>query len=126
MDMDYMEHYRQRYAAMAGMPMQLYGHQQPHPHPHPHPSWNQLIAYYQHQQRAGALMAQGNMHLAKPTEPKPRLAKDEVDLLEREFAKNPKPSSSTKRELADRMGVEVPRINVRCEIWTLFTMDGFS
>jgi hypothetical protein len=40
------------------------------------------------------------------------LAKDEVDLLEREFSKNQKPSSSTKRELAEQMGVEVPRINV--------------
>jgi Homeodomain-containing transcription factor len=50
--------------------------------------------------------------LTKPTEPKPRLAKDEVELLESEFAKNPKPSSSVKRELAEQMGVEVPRINV--------------
>lgn len=51
------------------------------------------------------------MHASKQTEPKPRLAKDEVELLEREFAKNPKPNSSTKRELAEQMGVEVPRIN---------------
>lgn len=57
-------------------------------------------------------MGQGNMHPSKQTEPKPRLAKDEVELLEREFAKNPKPNSSTKRELAEQMGVEVPRINV--------------
>jgi len=61
------------------------------------------------------MMGQGNMHLAKQqTEPKPRLAKEEVDLLEREFNKNPKPNSSTKRELAEQMGVEVPRINVSC------------
>ena len=58
------------------------------------------------------MMSQGNMHPSKQTEPKPRLAKDEVELLEREFTKNPKPNSSTKRELAEQMGVEVPRINV--------------
>jgi len=52
------------------------------------------------------------MNGSKQAEPKPRLAKDEVELLEREFAKNPKPNSSTKRELAEQMGVEVPRINV--------------
>ncbi|KAK3694068.1 hypothetical protein B0T22DRAFT_372934 [Podospora appendiculata] len=76
--------------------------------------WNhQLIALYQqHQQRAAAaMMGQGSMHASKQTEPKPRLAKDEVELLEREFLKNPKPNSSTKRELAEQMGVEVPRIN---------------
>ncbi|GAB1311103.1 Homeobox domain-containing protein [Madurella fahalii] len=109
MDMDYMDHYRQRYAGLA---MHPYGHQQqPQSQGPQHPYWNQLMAYYQHQQRTAALMGQGNMHLSKPTEPKPRLAKDEVELLEREFAKNPKPSSSTKRELAEQMGVEVPRIN---------------
>lgn len=105
-----MDHYRQRYA---GLPVQPYGHQQqPQPQGPQHPYWSQLMAYYQHQQRAAVMMGQGNMHLSKPTEPKPRLAKDEVELLEREFAKNPKPSSSTKRELAEQMGVEVPRINV--------------
>lgn len=72
-----------------------------------------MALYQQHQQRAAAaMMGQGNMHPSKQTEPKPRLAKDEVELLEREFAKNPKPNSSTKRELAEQMGVEVPRINV--------------
>lgn len=112
--MDYTDQYRQRYASLA---MQSYGHQQvqhqqPHPHVQQHPYWSQMMAYYQHQQTTAALMGQANMHFSKPAEPKPRLAKDEVELLEREFAKNPKPSSSTKRELAEQMGVEVPRINV--------------
>ncbi|KAJ4295865.1 hypothetical protein N0V88_004567 [Collariella sp. IMI 366227] len=69
------------------------------------------MAYYQQQQQRAMMMGQGSMHLSKPAEPKPRLAKDEVELLEREFSKNPKPSSSTKRDLAEQMGVEVPRIN---------------
>jgi hypothetical protein len=75
------------------------------------------MAYYHHQQHRAALMGQGGL-MAKPAEPKPRLAKEEVELLEREFAKNQKPSSTTKRELAEQMGVEVPRINVG------FTSDG--
>lgn len=49
---------------------------------------------------------------AKQTEPKPRLAKDEVLLLETEFAKNPKPSSQRKREIAELLKVDNPRINV--------------
>lgn len=71
-----------------------------------------MVAYYQQHQQRAVMMGQGGMHMSKQTEPKPRLAKDEVELLEREFNKNPKPNSSTKRELAEQMGVEVPRINV--------------
>ncbi|KAK4168621.1 hypothetical protein QBC43DRAFT_103419 [Cladorrhinum sp. PSN259] len=114
--MDYMDAYRRPYPAMSmpGYPQQQ--HQQHLPHPQGHqqyPYWasQHLMAFYQQQQRA-AMLNPGNMHLAKQqTEPKPRLAKDEVELLEREFNKNPKPNSSTKRELAEQMGVEVPRIN---------------
>ncbi|KAM7222269.1 pah3 homeobox protein encoded by the pah3 protein [Rhypophila decipiens] len=130
MDMELMDPYRRPYSSLE---MQGYSdesqHQQ-HQHHQQQPQhgqhqgqhqgqqygfWNhhQLMALYQqHQQRAAAaMMGQGNMHAAKQTEPKPRLAKDEVELLEREFTKNPKPNSSTKRELAEQMGVEVPRIN---------------
>lgn len=71
-----------------------------------------VLAQLQHQ-RAAAMMNQGGMSQAKPTESKPRLAKDEVETLEREFNKNPKPNSSLKRELADQMRVDVARINVR-------------
>ena len=55
--------------------------------------------------------------IAIPTAPrtnetKPRLGKDEVDILEREFKKNPKPTTQTKRQFAEDMGVELARINV--------------
>lgn len=43
---------------------------------------------------------------------KPRLAKQEVELLERHFQENHKPPSSLKRQLAENMGVQVCRINV--------------
>ncbi|KAK4150140.1 hypothetical protein C8A00DRAFT_37256 [Chaetomidium leptoderma] len=111
MDLDYMDPFRRHYPSLN---MQSYAGQQHQAHPQgaQYPYWNPMMAYYQQQHRAAALMGQqGNMHLSKPAEPKPRLAKDEVELLEQEFAKNQKPSSSTKRELADQMGVEVPRIN---------------
>jgi len=48
----------------------------------------------------------------KTNETKPRLGKDEVDILEREFKKNPKPTTQTKRQFAEDMGVELARINV--------------
>jgi Homeodomain len=44
---------------------------------------------------------------------KPRLSKSEVEILERQFQEQHKPSSKTKRQLAERMGVEIARINVR-------------
>ncbi|KAL0936580.1 homeobox transcription [Colletotrichum truncatum] len=47
----------------------------------------------------------------KTTESKPRLAKDEVDKLEREFQKNNKPNSSLKKQLAEEMRVDIARIN---------------
>ena len=113
MDMEYMDPFRRRYPNV-NMQQPLADQQPGHPQDAQYPYWNPLMAYYQQQHRAAALMGQGNMHLSKPAEPKPRLAKDEVELLEREFGKNQKPSSSTKRELAEQMGVEVPRINVGC------------
>jgi hypothetical protein len=58
-------------------------------------------------------MTEAQMALAaKQVDPKPRLGKDEVQLLENEFQKNPKPSSLRKREIADLLKVDNPRINV--------------
>lgn len=135
MDMEYMDLHPRPYQGI-NMQQPFYGQtqtqpqsQQHHLHHHhheqpqgqqPYPYWNHhLVALYQQQQhqRAAMMLGQGGMHGSKQTEPKPRLAKDEVDLLEREFAKNPKPNSSTKRELAEQMGVEVPRINVGRPLW---------
>lgn len=49
---------------------------------------------------------------SKQDQPKPRLSKDEVDLLEKEFQKNHKPTSARKREIAELLKVDLPRINV--------------
>ncbi|KAH8884561.1 hypothetical protein GQ53DRAFT_661759 [Thozetella sp. PMI_491] len=109
--MDYVDFYQRPYSRV-NIPAAY--HAQPHPAPQgPQLAlWTnqQLMALY-HQQRNAVMMAQGNLHIAKQTEPKPRLTKDEVDFLEGEFAKNPKPTSSTKREIAEQMRVEVARIN---------------
>ena len=51
-------------------------------------------------------------HHGEKTDTKPRLSKAEVEILERQFQEQHKPSSNTKRQLADRMGVEIARINV--------------
>ena len=50
--------------------------------------------------------------LPKTNETKPRLGPDEVDILEREFKANPKPTTQTKRKFADDMGIDLTRINV--------------
>lgn len=113
MDMDFMDLYRQSYA---GSNMQSV-HSQSHGQPKHAHFWNQaqMLGLYDHnhlKHHQVSMMGHPAVHGSKQAEPKPRLAKDEVDLLESEFAKNQKPNSNTKRELAEKMGVEVPRINV--------------
>lgn len=51
-------------------------------------------------------------HMSRTTETKPRLSKDEVEVLEAEFQRNHKPNSSTKKALAESMRVDNARINV--------------
>jgi hypothetical protein len=53
-----------------------------------------------------------HQQLARTTESKPRLSKEEVEVLEAEFQKNHKPSSTIKKALAESMRVENARINV--------------
>lgn len=66
-----------------------------------------LEAYQNHHNR---LVQQHQM--SRTTESKPRLSKEEVELLEAEFQKNHKPSSNTKKSLAESMRVDNARINV--------------
>lgn len=58
---------------------------------------------------------------AKANETKPRLGKDEVDILEREFKKNPKPTTQVKRQFAEDMGVDLARINVSSTLYLWVT-----
>lgn len=66
-----------------------------------------LEAYQTHHDR---LVQQQQM--SRATESKPRLSKEEVEILESEFQKNHKPSSTTKKSLAETMRVDNARINV--------------
>ena len=75
-------------------------------------SREQLYAIAQYQQQR-TMAGHAAMPPSKQPDPKPRLSKDEVDLLEREFQKNSKPSSGRKREIAELLKVEHPRINAR-------------
>ena len=43
---------------------------------------------------------------------RPRLTKEQVDILEGEFMRNPKPNSSHKRDLALQTGLELNRVSV--------------
>lgn len=86
------------------------------------------LPFQQHNRRVIPFETDGNhifsfpAHLPPPfsitqtptvIEAKPRLGKDEVNKLEREFEKNPKPSTQTKKGFAEEMNVDLPRINVR-------------
>lgn len=52
-----------------------------------------------------------NHQMSRTTESKPRLSKEEVELLEAEFQKNHKPNSTVKKGLAESMRVDNARIN---------------
>ena len=80
--------------------------------PHYHDPQQDMRGYaaMAHHRQPTAMMG---MHQQKTNETKPRLGKDEVDILEREFKKNPKPSTQTKRQFAEDMRVDLARINVR-------------
>ncbi|TWU71141.1 hypothetical protein ED733_000934 [Metarhizium rileyi] len=52
-----------------------------------------------------------HQQISRATESKPRLSKEEVEILEAEFQKNHKPSSTTKKALAESMRVDNARIN---------------
>lgn len=52
-----------------------------------------------------------NQQMPRTTESKPRLSKEEVEILETEFQKNHKPNSTTKKALAESMRVDNARIN---------------
>jgi hypothetical protein len=86
---------------------------QHHPHYH-HEAMSSHYADvhpgYAMQQHSAPMIAMPNP--TKTNETKPRLGKDEVDILEREFKKNPKPTTQTKRQFAEDMGVDLARINV--------------
>lgn len=45
-------------------------------------------------------------------EVKPRLTKEQHDILERHFQQQPKPSTHTKKGFADMLGVPLDKINV--------------
>lgn len=47
------------------------------------------------------------------TDVKPRLTKEQHDILESHFQQQPKPSTNTKRGFAENLGVPVDKINVR-------------
>jgi hypothetical protein len=83
-----------------------------------HEQMQRMSAHYADIHQTYAMQQQ---QLPLPTAPrtnetKPRLGKDEVDILEREFKKNPKPTTQTKRQFAEDMGVELARINVGSQL----------
>jgi len=53
---------------------------------------------------------------------KPRLTKEQHEILEQHFAKQAKPSTVTKKDVADKLQVSIEKINVslalsRCKLW---------
>ncbi|CAK7228910.1 hypothetical protein SBRCBS47491_007069 [Sporothrix bragantina] len=84
----------------------------PRQHAYPYSYGGEPLYLFPHMPAHHRNMTEAQMALAtKQMDPKPRLGKDEVQLLENEFQKNPKPSSLRKREIAELLKVDNPRIN---------------
>lgn len=67
----------------------------------------------QHASATGS--SQPSLHLGshlQANETKPQLGNNEVEILEREFEKNHKLSTQTKRQFAEDMSVELSAVNV--------------
>ena len=84
----------------------------------PYPSYSQFSNYPSYLADSMETYQAHHEHLlhqqmSRTTESKPRLSKQEVEILEAEFQKNHKPNSSTKKALAEQMRVDNARINVR-------------
>lgn len=69
-------------------------------------------------------MANGSQDPKRPQQPvihvvgdvKPRLTKEQHDILEAHFQQQAKPSTNTKKGFAESLGVPLDKINVRCEL----------
>ena len=48
------------------------------------------------------------------TSSRPRLTQEQITILEQEFSKLPKPSTDFKKQLSDRIGLTLARVNVSC------------
>ncbi|KAL3428034.1 homeobox transcription [Phlyctema vagabunda] len=81
-----------------------------HPNLQHHPS-NQLSFESQHSHLYDRQSPMITMPNVQKNETKPRLGKEEVEILEREFQKNPKPTTNTKKQFAEQMSVDLSRIN---------------
>jgi hypothetical protein len=104
MAMEYYPNYQMYGYPAFGTPFHVaQGMPPPYP-PHNGDAWRNI-----HHSRS-AMINQSNM--AKTTESKPRLSKEEVEQLEAEFQRNPKPNAHTKKGLAEQMRVDIARINV--------------
>jgi hypothetical protein len=111
MAMDYMTLFRHGYQPSSTM-QPFHGPSNGH-QGYPYLYTNNELYMFAQLEHHRAMIGQGKKPPPKHcTDSKPRLAKDEVDLLEREFQKNPKPSSARKREIAGLLKVDHPRINV--------------
>lgn len=91
------------YSEMAADPFSAYSQM-----PNSYPAYlaESMEAYQAHHSRLI------NQQMSRTTESKPRLSKEEVEVLEAEFQKNHKPNSNTKKALAESMHVDNARINV--------------
>jgi hypothetical protein len=107
-----MDHYQQQQQwpgwAYTNANQSYSGYQQYNDYPsYAQESMDPYSAHHHHHQHH--LVHQHSM--SRTTESKPRLSKEEVEVLEAEFQKNHKPNSSTKKALAESMRVDNARIN---------------
>ncbi|KAK5945763.1 hypothetical protein PMZ80_002971 [Knufia obscura] len=93
----------------------VYHHQTQYPsfHPQlarPELSYNPYIGFQDYADDMHAGMYYGDFEDSNEVSTRPRLTKDQVDILEHEFQKNAKPNSVLKRHLAATTNLNLPRV----------------
>ncbi|KAL1878521.1 hypothetical protein VTK73DRAFT_7949 [Phialemonium thermophilum] len=81
---------------------------------YPYPMWSQETEqnwFLSQAQQTTPVVDQLSLQAQRLSEPRPRLTKEETDILEKVFSQNTKPSTADKRELAQRLRLELARVN---------------
>lgn len=87
----------------------------PPPPQQPHPPPTSLAADALHKPDApyAGVNGGGGAHPPASCDIKPRLTKDQHDVLEAHYQKVPKPSTAVKKTFAEQLGVSLDKVNVR-------------
>jgi hypothetical protein len=81
-------------------------------HQHPHPFRNNSDTNLHDSSSKSSFYANGNLPSSIACDIKPRLTKEQHDILESHYQKQPKPNTNTKKGFAENLQVSLDKVNV--------------